>query len=85
MARIPWTMLAVAVVGLPGPVTGQTPLRVVAYNIRHGEGMDHQVDLTSGFFEPYARISRGLLRMLIDIDVRHFDTKVTKEALEHLD
>lgn len=42
------TALTWAVSGRPSEVTpaGEVRLRVAAYNIRHGEGMDHDVDLS---------------------------------------
>ncbi len=38
--------LLLALVGVPGFAAGQVTLRVAAYNIRHGAGMDDRVDLS---------------------------------------
>ena len=39
-------ILLLGVVGAPGSAVGQVTLRVAAYNIRHGAGMDDRVDLS---------------------------------------
>lgn len=57
-----WALLvggAVVAAGVPSPTRAQETLRVVAYNIKHGLGMDGQVDL--------ARVARVLGALDADV------------------
>ena len=54
--------LLLALVGVPGFAAGQVTLRVAAYNIRHGAGMDDRVDLSRE-----AEVLRALLKRKADM------------------
>ena len=44
-ARRPWIALACLLIAAPAAADEPTRLRILSYNIRHGEGMDHKLDL----------------------------------------